>query len=167
MTGYEPRVRAADEDDLPELERLGELAVDHVRTQKGGDVFLLRDARSAPGATSLADDVRAALRSPGTRTVLLGSLGASAVGFATATVVPTPGAPLAVVEELYVEPAARRVGLGHLLMRTLVDWAVAAGCGGIDADALPGDRDTKNFFEGFGLVARKITVHRTFGTDGV
>jgi hypothetical protein len=25
---------------------------------------------------------------------------------------------------------------------------------------MPGDRNTKNFFESFGLVARAITVHR-------
>jgi hypothetical protein len=33
-------------------------------------------------------------------------------------------------------------------------------CLGVDAIALPGNRDTKNFFETFGLVARAILVHR-------
>ena len=40
-------------------------------------------------------------------------------------------------------------------------WAKRWGCIGVDSLALPGDRDTKNFFETHGLVARAITVHRT------
>ncbi len=165
-TGFEPRVRTADATDVPELERLAGLAFEHLTTQKGGAVYRLRDARTDPVAPSLGEDVAAAAAAPARRTVLVGSLGDVPVGFATAHVVDTAGGPLAVVGELYVEPEARRVGLGHLLMRSLVDWATAAGCVGIDAEALPGDRDTKNFFEGLGLVARKITVHRSFGDDG-
>ena len=34
------------------------------------------------------------------------------------------------------------------------------GCVGIDASRCPGDRDTKNFFERFGLTAARIVVHR-------
>jgi hypothetical protein len=34
------------------------------------------------------------------------------------------------------------------------------GCVGIDALALPGNRQTKNFFESFGFTARAIVVHR-------
>ena len=35
---------------------------------------------------------------------------------------------------------------------------------GLDAVALPGDRDTQNFVETFGLVARAIQVHRSLET---
>lgn len=41
--------------------------------------------------------------------------------------------------------------------------ATAAGCLGIDALALPGNRETKNFFEASGLTARAIVVHRSLG----
>ena len=41
-------------------------------------------------------------------------------------------------------------------------WARATGCIGIESMALPGDRDTKNFFEAAGLIARAIVVHRSF-----
>ena len=45
-------------------------------------------------------------------------------------------------------------------MDLLVAWAHERGCVGIDALRLPGNRDTKNFFERFGLTARAIVVHR-------
>ena len=95
--------------------------------------------------------------------VLVGCLGDVVTAYATAAVEHTATDPLAVIRDLYVEPEARGVGLGRLLMEHLVAWATEAGCTGIDAEALPGDRATKNFFEGFGLVARKITVHRDLG----
>ena len=41
-----------------------------------------------------------------------------------------------------------------------IAWATERGCFGIESMALPGNRETKNFFERFGLVARAIVVHR-------
>ncbi len=67
---------------------------------------------------------------------------------------------LAVVEDLVVEADARHVGLGETIMNQLVELARARGCFGIDSRALPGDRETKNFFESFGLKARLLVVHR-------
>jgi hypothetical protein len=52
-------------------------------------------------------------------------------------------------------------------MDAIVAWAEAAGCVGIDSLALPGNRETKNFFETFGLVARAIVVHRPLGDTEV
>jgi hypothetical protein len=52
------------------------------------------------------------------------------------------------------------VGVGEAVMDHLVAWCRAQGCFGVDSLALPGDRQTKNFFESFGLVARAIVVHR-------
>ena len=69
-------------------------------------------------------------------------------------------------KDLFVEPEARGVGVGSALMTELLDAARRNGSCGIEAEALPGDRATKNFFEGFGLVARKITVHRRLDDRG-
>jgi GNAT superfamily N-acetyltransferase len=66
----------------------------------------------------------------------------------------------AVLRALYVDPEAREVGVGETLTNAVIDWCRARGCVGLDAVALPGDRETKNFFETQGLVARSITVHR-------
>jgi hypothetical protein len=43
----------------------------------------------------------------------------------------------------------------------LVTWFVAAGCRGVDINALPGDRATKNLLEASGFKARLITMHRS------
>ncbi|HSL59157.1 MAG TPA: GNAT family N-acetyltransferase, partial [Acidimicrobiales bacterium] len=67
---------------------------------------------------------------------------------------------LAVIDDLYTDPGCRGVGVGEAMMDLVVEWATEAGCTGIDALALPGNRATKNFFETFGLVARAIVVHR-------
>jgi GNAT superfamily N-acetyltransferase len=151
-----PRVRLAHEADLDELVRLDRLARDHLRPLRGGEMYLLHTARPEPPGPSLLDDL-----SNLDRLVLLGCLGDVPVGYAIASVHPlADGTCAADVTEVFVEPDARSVGVGNLLMRRLVEWATDRGCIGIDARALPGDRNTKNFFESFGLVARAITVHR-------
>lgn len=64
------------------------------------------------------------------------------------------------ITNAFVEEGARELGLGD----TMVEHAVAAvrahGLRGIEAVALPGDRETKNLFERAGMTARKITVYK-------
>lgn len=158
---FDPAVRPATPADQDELVRLAHLALDHLDTQRGGEVFRDREARPRPAHDTITADLAAAER--GDAIVLVGTLGVVPVGYAVARIEATRGRPIAVVSDVFVEPPARGVGVGRTLMDELVARAEAAGCGGIQADVLPGDRATKNFFEGFGLVARKITVHRALG----
>jgi GNAT superfamily N-acetyltransferase len=159
MDGTEPLaplVRLAHADDLDELVRLDRLAREHLRPLRGGEMYLLHTARPEPPDDSLRADLADV-----DRLVLVGCIGEVAVGYAIASVRPlADGTCAADVSELFVEPPARGVGIGQALMNRLVEWATDRGCIGIDARALPGDRNTKNFFESFGLVARAITVHR-------
>jgi len=67
---------------------------------------------------------------------------------------------IAVIEELHVEVEARAVGVGEAILDAIVVWAKEHACSGIDAYALPGARETKNFFETFGMTARLLIVHR-------
>lgn len=127
-------------------------------------MFLGREARQHPLGETVAADLES--MSAGRTTVLVGCLGDVPVGYGVAHPEATADAPLWVIDDLYVEPEARGVGVGRLLLETLTDEAVRNGCGGIQAEVLPGDRATKNFFEGSGLVARKITVHRSLAPDG-
>ncbi len=69
------------------------------------------------------------------------------------------GRRLGVIDELFVAEPARTVGLGEIVLRSLVAWAAATGCLGIDATALPGDRLAKNFFEAAGFTARRLVMH--------
>lgn len=148
--------RPAVEADLDELVRLHGLGRRHVAAERGGPVLLGREVRPDPVAESLLDD----LRSPRHR-VLIGRLGHVPVGFAVAEVIALhDGSPVANVSELFVEPEARGVGLGAVLMQELLEWARERGCDGIGSVVLPGDRSSKNFFEAHGMVARAIIVHR-------
>ncbi len=71
------------------------------------------------------------------------------------------GSVLGQVTDIYVAPDARSVGCGEALLGLAEGWCREQGCIGIDSIALPGDRETKNFFETFGLTARALRVHRS------
>ena len=151
-----PSVRVARRDDLDELVRLDTAAREHLLQHRGGPVYLLRSARPHPPHDSLQAD----LSDERTR-VCLGCIGEVPVGYSVTRLVDLgDGTSVAEVSDIFVEPPARDVGVGAALMDDAVEWARSQGCVGIDAHALPGDRQTKNFFESFGLVARAITVHR-------
>jgi len=123
--------------------------------KRGG--LLLIDRELVP-----AEIVSNCLLSDPDRVAMVGTIDEVVVGYALChREVLHSGASLAVVDELYVDPEARAVGIGELIMDDLLVWARGAECIGIDARALPGDRQTKNFFETFGLVARQIVVHRS------
>jgi GNAT superfamily N-acetyltransferase len=96
------------------------------------------------------------------RRIWVGTFDDVVVGYLTAEVEPlADGSTLGRVVELYVEPGARAVGVGEAMIDLALAWLVAQGCTGVDAYALPGMRDTKNFFETFGFTARLLVVHRT------
>jgi GNAT superfamily N-acetyltransferase len=99
-------------------------------------------------------------------TVWVGTVDDQIVGYATGRTETLPGGTdLGVVEELFVEPGARGVGVGEALMGALLAWFVDRGCAGVDTVALPGDRLTKNFFESNGFKARLLVMHRALASD--
>jgi len=156
MTAPEESARPATPEDLPALVDLAAAAIAEKRTQKGGELWARREQRRDPLDRSLAD----ALKADDTE-VLVGLIDDTVVGFGSAHLETLrDGGILGVVDEVYVDPGARAVGVGEVLMDELVAWCRARGCFGVDSLALPGDRATKNFFESFGLVARAIVVHR-------
>ncbi|MCB0957637.1 MAG: GNAT family N-acetyltransferase [Ilumatobacter sp.] len=65
---------------------------------------------------------------------------------------------IARVQEVWVTPEARELGMGDELLATAVATARATGCTRLDGWALPGDRDTKNLYERAGITARLIVV---------
>jgi GNAT superfamily N-acetyltransferase len=152
----EEAARTATEADIPHVAALAGAATAEKLGQKGGALWARREARPAPQEAAL----RSALSRPD-HEVAVGTLDGVVVGYGvvrTETLV--DGGLLGVIEDIYVDPGARAVGVGETLMNHLIDWCRARGCFGVDSLALPGDRDTKNFFESFGLVARAIVVHR-------
>ena len=146
--------RPATSGDLARVAELSRQARDEVASERGGTMFLAREARDEAG-----DDLARALED-GSSCVLVGTFDEVVVGFASARIEQLrDGTTLGVIGDLYVEPDARGVGVGEALMDALLVWASERGCQGVDATALPGDRATKNFFEGSGFTARLLVMH--------
>lgn len=137
---------ATSEDDI----RVATLAADAIAEQveaRGGRVWSQREALQASsdeGAT------------------FVGTIDGVVVGFASVDIdVLADGARLGVVTAIYVDPGAREVAIGEALIDEVLAWCTARECIGVDAHALPGNRQTKNFFETFGFTARLLVVHRS------
>jgi GNAT superfamily N-acetyltransferase len=155
-TAPDEAARRAVDADIPQVVALAGAAAAEKLGQKGGALWARREARPAPQEAAL----RSALESP-EHEVAVGTLDGVVVGYGVVRAETLrDGGLLGVIEDIYVDPGARAVGVGETLMNHLIDWCCARGCFGVDSLALPGDRDTKNFFESFGLVARAIVVHR-------
>ena len=75
------------------------------------------------------------------------------------------GSTLGVIDDIFVEEGARGIGVGEGMINDIIAWCQDAGCIGIDAMALPGHRQTKNFFEDAGFSARQLVMHRRLGDD--
>lgn len=149
--------RAAVAADLPVVAALARAAIGELRSLRGGTLWAELDARVEPIEESLGHELDTA-----THTVIVGSIDDTVVGYAAAHDRPLhDGGSIARITELYVLPDARGVGVGEQLLLAVEAWARDRGHVGLDSLALPGDRNTKNFFESFGLVARAIEVHRT------
>lgn len=91
-----------------------------------------------------------------TRRLLVGEFDGALVGVASGHLAGDRGT----VDCCYVRPEARRVGVGGALVDALTAWFAKAGCTGVDAPALPGDRDTKQLYEAAGFKARLLVLHR-------
>lgn len=145
-----------------DIDALVDIAVDHaarIDGERGADLMLRREM--SYNKQELRARLAAAIGDADTL-LLVGTYGGVVFGYAlTVFEQLDDGGLLARVEQLVVEPEARGVGIGEALMNAVVEEARSRGCLGIDAVALPGDRETKNFFESFGLKARQLVVHRS------
>lgn len=149
--------RAATEADLPRLAELAREAIAEMAPMRGGAVWRAREARQEP----LERDLGTLLGRDDSR-LLVGTYADVPLAYAVAHVEQlADGSCLGVIDDIYVDPGAREVGLGGALMDDLVAWCEARGCFGMDAMALPGDRSTKNFFEEAGFTARKLVMHHS------
>lgn len=154
--------RQATDDDLPRLAELARETIAELQPMKGGSVW----ARTASHAEPVEDALALAMLDDA-HFVAVGLIDDSVVGYGIARFNDLrDGGRLGVIGDLFVEPDARGVGVGEVLMAELVAWCESQGCFGVDSVALPGARATKNFFEGFGLTARAIVVHKTLLEDG-
>jgi GNAT superfamily N-acetyltransferase len=147
--------RLATAADAPRLAELSRAVRDEMTQLRGGPLFLAREARAEP----LEDGFASEIADPH-HLVLAGTIDDVVLGYAAARVEQLrTGDVLAVLTDLYVEPDARAVGVGECLMEAVLQWCKEQHATAVDTYALPGDRDTKNFFEMSGFTARLLVMH--------
>jgi len=149
--------RAATADDLARVAELAHALRAELAEERGGALWGTRESQPEP-----LDALLAARLDRDDAAVLVGTYEGVTVGYGTAWIDQLrDGSRLGVIDEIYVEPGARGVGVGELLVARLVAFCRDAGCSGIDATALPGHREAKNFFERAGFSARLLVMHRS------
>jgi ribosomal protein S18 acetylase RimI-like enzyme len=146
----DPVVRLAGADDVEALHRLQAMARDGLTEVRGGQLRL----RECEPVTDWAP----LLTEAGT-VVLVGSLLDVVLGYMV--LILRPDIDRGVITHAFVEPGAREHGLGDTMVEEAIAAVRAAGLSGIEAVALPGDRETKNLYERAGLTARKLTVYKS------
>lgn len=131
------------------------------REYRGGERWMATEAAPEP----LEDYVEELMANPGA-VVLAGVWEDAVVGYGWARrVVRQDGSPIARIEELFVTPEARSVGVGESLFNALVEWAREQRLTAMDAFVLPGHREAKNFFETFKMTAHALIVHTRLEQD--
>lgn len=148
--------RLATEADLARVVELCRRVRGEMAPLRGGAVFLAREARPEPIEDSLSEAIAA-----GDRRLVVGTIDDFPVGYGVARVEQLrAGGQLGVIEDIYVEEGARGVGVGEAMMTLILEWLHSHDVVGVDAHALPGDRNTKNFFETAGFTARLLVMHQ-------
>lgn len=132
-------------------------ALDEISVARGGPLFARRETGLLAKALLRPGGLSRVLSDP-RRTVVVGLLEDVVVGLAAAVEL-VGETSLGVVDAFYVEPGARGIGVGRSMLDASVSWLGAKGCRAIDVSVLPGQRETKNFFEAAGFKARLITMH--------
>jgi GNAT superfamily N-acetyltransferase len=150
--------RPATDADLPAVAALARDAIAELAPQRGGELWQAVMARTEPIEAGLAADLALA---PDRGQLVVATIDDVVVGYGFVRLDRLgDGRTLATISDLFVDLGARGIGLGEAMMDLLVATARAAGAIGVDSIALPGARETKNFFETFGLKARALIVHR-------
>ena len=155
-TAAEEAARPAVTDDFGQIVALAAELRAGMAEQRGGPLWESHDALAPVTVADLA-----ARTSNPTLATLVGTLDGFVLAYGLARLEPIArgNGTLGVIDELFVAEPARAVGVGEVLLAALVSWCRDAHCIGIDATALPGDRQAKNFFESAGFKARRLIMH--------
>ncbi len=128
---------------------------------RGGERWLATEAAPEP----LEDRFRESLADPDA-VLVVGVWEESVVGYGWARRrIRLDGSPVGRIEELFVAPDARSVGVGESLFEALLSWAGDQKLVAMDAFVLPGHRAAKNFFETFRMTAHGLIMHTRLDQD--
>lgn len=145
----DPVVRLATANDIEALGWLQGLARDGLVDARGGALLLAESPAIVDWSATLDDD---------DVIVLVGTLLDVVLSFMVMEL--RAEIDRGCITNAFVEEGARELGLGDTMVEHAKRAVRAAGLTGIEAVALPGDRNTKNLYERAGMTARKITVYK-------
>ena len=140
----DPTVRPAHIVDMPVLLDLDAQYRNLLLDQRGGIAWL---AEHVPLVTLPPQDV--------VGSSFVGEIDGAVIGFLRGMVY--------TVDRVFVVEQARQLGFGDALLAAAMELALSTRCVAIEANALPGDRETKNLYERAGITARNIIVSRPLG----
>ena len=157
-------VRKANAQDIKPIVRLFEIAIEEMESHRGGKQ-LINDLSGFAGINLLVHAgrwkvVTEAIAQP-TPTFWLAQQDGIPCGFSWGRVAQHCdfGPLLGVVDFLYVVSDARRQRVGEALIDEMKSYFKSQGCNAMDANALPGDRFSKGFFEEAGFKARLLVMN--------
>jgi GNAT superfamily N-acetyltransferase len=115
------------------------------------------DGRADPAEESL----EAALSDDATE-VFLGTIDGVPVGYAVVCLQPRKDVADGHVwiQDIYVEPDARGIGVGEELINSTLGWGRQRGARSAEIRVLPSHRDAKNFCEENGFSAHVLALHK-------
>ncbi len=135
------------------------------RAARGGELWAAREAPQ-PAADDALHRAAVSARYQAAiddRNIVVGIIDEVVLGYGRAAIETLgDGVMIGRISELFVDVHAREVSLGDEIINHIVHELRGAGCSGVDAFALPGERLTKNFFEAHGFKARLLTMHHRF-----
>ncbi len=135
-------VRPCEVADEPELKQLQERFLSEISLLRGG--------------VELAHTVGPPSKGTASSVHLVGELEGCIVGYCSISF-QSDGA--GTVDQIYVEPEARRIGIAEAMLEAVVELARTKGLLDLDALALPGAREVKNLLEGLGFKARLLVLN--------
>ena len=137
----DPVVREFTAADETAVRELAEIARESIREARGGARWI--ETHPLPDWTN--PDL----------SVLVADLDGLVVGYLVGRL---SSADVLMVDEVFVLEEARELGFGDALVEEIQQIGRRRGARRMEAEALPGDRDTKNLWERAGITARLITV---------
>ncbi|MBH02483.1 MAG: hypothetical protein CL469_07480 [Acidimicrobiaceae bacterium] len=148
--------RLASIDDLETLIFLRKEAISELKNKRGGEVLLNLDSFSEDSSENFSFWFDSS-----NHRIFTGLFGDAVVAYGVLEFSKTnDNQKIASIKEIFVLKDARSVGVGESVIHSITNEAIEHNAIGIDSFALPGDRETKNFFETQGMVARLIHVYR-------
>lgn len=139
----DPTVRLAESDDRIELVWLEGLARAGLAGQRGGDLWLEIHPEQSPEWPAV-----------GAGNVIVAVVDEVPIGYLRFHAHDA----VLYVDDVYVHPEARELGFGDALLALARAIGLERGARRLQAEALPGDRDTKNLYERASITAKRIIV---------